>query len=439
MQPQAKYALTYLLCFDMINNQTVNIQSIGALGEGIGTLSDGLKVFVEGALPGEEVEILLTQKKKNYARGQLLRVVTSSPSRISPICPLFGTCGGCHLMHLNYEEQCRLKRQRVIDALQRVGKQVDLPLVHACIPSPHPLHYRNKIQLPIEISDHHHKIGLYRKQTHDVIDVPQCFIHNHAGEQLYTWLREHLPLNPSLHHVLIRQGIFSKETLLVLVTKGDTDLRAFSAKVMQVFPRVVGVVENINTSAHNVVLSTCFRPLAGRPYFTEQLRGKTFRIGPGSFFQVNAWQAENLIDTVVTLAQLQPHEVVYDAYTGVGTFALFMADHAKRVIGTECVAEAISYAKQNAQLNGHHNCEFFVQEAQPRSADVTLLNPPRKGCDRSVLDNLNSPRVIYISCDPATLARDLALLSQYKVCSVTPFDLFPQTIHVETVVVLERK
>ncbi|MBS0623984.1 MAG: 23S rRNA (uracil(1939)-C(5))-methyltransferase RlmD [Verrucomicrobia bacterium] len=420
-----------------MSSYQVLIHALGALGEGIGTLEDGLKIFVEGALPGEHVEVTLTLRKQNYAKGSLVRVLEPSQARQTPPCPLFGTCGGCHLMHLEYTQQIQLKRQRVINALERIGKLKDLPEVQPCVASPLPLHYRNKIQLPVFETQKQRKIGLYRKNSHDIIDVPHCYIHNREGEDVYTWIREHLPHSVSLRHVLIRQGIFTHETLVILVTTGQNDFRPFAQLLQKKFPHVVGVVENINTNSSNTILSTKFRSLSGRPYFFESLLGKKFKVGPASFFQVNSWQAENLIQEVLRLTKNQSHEHIYDAYTGVGTFALFLADHAKSVQGTECVAQAIECAKENAVLNHITNCHFQVGEAKAQPADLTILNPPRKGCDPLLLQQLRSNHVIYISCDPATLARDLALLAHYQIESVTPFDLFPQTMHVETVVALK--
>ncbi len=407
------------------------IEALGSSGEGIGTLEDGLKVFVDGALPGEEVEIALVQRKKTYAKGKLLRVLTPSKMRTTPICPLFGTCGGCQIMHLNYETQLEVKRQRIIDAFERIG-EISNPQVEPCTPSPKPLHYRNKIQLPVSAG----KIGLYRKNSHEVIDVKKCFIHCEQGEELYTWIRTHLQV--PVRHILIRSAVFNQETVVTFVTDGSKSLKTFAQEIQQRFPQVVGVVENINRSTTNTVLGKTFRTLIGRSHIFEKIGGKTFKIAVPSFFQVNSWQAGSLFQKAIELASIQPNETVLDAFTGVGTLALFAADRAKHVTGIECIPEAIADAKENAKLNGITNCSFSVGHAHAQTADITLLNPPRKGCDPQLLSAIGSKKIVYISCDPATLARDLRLLKGYQIEKIVPFDLFPQTTHVETVVSLKR-
>ncbi|MCH9608767.1 MAG: 23S rRNA (uracil-C(5))-methyltransferase RlmCD [Chlamydiales bacterium] len=408
----------------------ITVHSLGSSGEGIGTLPDGLKVFIEGALPGEEVEISLIERKKNYGKGKLITLLSPSPSRQKPICPLFGRCGGCHIMHLNYKAQLAIKRQKVVDALERIG-QIKHPPVAETLPSPMPLHYRNKIQLPVT----HDLIGLYQKRSHTIIDVPKCYIHCEPGEIIYKWCRKHLP-RTGVRTLYIRSALFNEETVVIIVTDGSNDLLPFAQQLMGKYPRVVGVVENINRSNTNVILGKRYHTLAGRPHFFEKICGKTFKITPPSFFQVNPWQAEVLFQKAIELASIQPEETVLDAYTGVGTLALFAADFAKEVIGIETVPSAIESACENAKLNRVTNCHFKVGEAKAENVDITLLNPPRKGCDQSLLKEIKSPKLIYISCDPATLARDLKKLDHYRVESVQPIDLFPQTTHVETIVKL---
>ena len=406
------------------------IKSLGASGEGVGVLNNGMKVFIEGALPGEEVEISLTEEKKTYAKGKLEAILTPSKNRIKPICPIFGICGGCHIMHLDYEAQLDVKRQRVIDALERIGK-IKNPPVAATKASAMPLHYRNKIQLPVQGDT----IGLYRKHSHEIIDVEKCYIHCKPGEEIYHWMRKHLK-SPSVRTLYLRSALFNEESVVTLITDGSEQLTSFAEKLMEKHPRIVGVVENINNEKSNVLLGKTYRTLAGRAYFFEKIGGKTFKIDPNSFFQVNPWQAEVLFIEAIKCANIGPNDTVLDAFTGVGTLALFAADFAKEVIGIECIPEAIANAKENAKLNAITNCHFKVGHAHAQKADITLLNPPRKGCEPSLLKQLKSKKIIYISCDPATLARDLCLLSNYTIESIQPIDLFPQTMHIETLVVL---
>lgn len=335
-------------------------------------------------------------------------------------------------MHLEYEAQLKWKQQKVHNALCRIGKQTIE--VAPCLPSPLQLYYRNKIQLPVQGD----VIGLYQQRSHDIVDVPHCYIHNESGGKIYEWMRSHLPHRENIRHLLLRTANKTNETLVIIVTRNPTALDAFSKLLMKQFPNVIGVIENHNSSQTNKILGRTNKVIAGRGYLIEHLLDKQFKIGPTSFFQVNSQQAENLIQSVIQLANLNGSETVYDAYTGVGTFALFLAQYAKRVIGTECVAEAIACAKENASLNNIDNCEFEVANATSKKADLVLLNPPRGGCAPEVLNNLSSDRIIYVSCDPATLARDLTLLPDYKLEKALPFDLFPQTIHVETLALLKK-
>ncbi|MCH9626552.1 MAG: 23S rRNA (uracil-C(5))-methyltransferase RlmCD [Chlamydiales bacterium] len=428
----------------MHENPVVHITSLSSTGEGVGSV-DGLKIFVEGALPGEAVSVEIIKRKKNYAKGRLHSLLSPSAERTHPICPHFGTCGGCQVMHLQYPAQLALKRQRVIDSLQRIGGFA-YPEVLPCLPSPSSLGYRNKIQLPVVWDLGKKTIGLYRKQSHEVIPIDHCYIQCPQGEEIFALIKQRLTI-PSVRYVLIRTAVFNDESLVVLVTDGrfSEELKAFAEQLMQANPLIKGVIESINTRKDNVILGKKFRTLAGRPYLVEKLSGKTFKLSASSFFQVNPAQTERLYEKALAFAAIQPDETVLDAYCGVGTLALFAADHARRVYGVECVAPAIENAIENASLNNTTNCSFTCGYAEKMishfDADIVLLNPPRKGCAPSLLEALlqKPPRtIVYISCDPATLARDLALLSStYQLKKIQPVDMFPQTMHVETVVKLE--
>ncbi len=424
-------------------NQILHVTSLSSTGEGIGTL-DGLKVFVDGALPGEAISIEITKQKKNYAKGRMLEVLDPSPERTEPICPLFGECGGCQVMHLQYPAQLGLKRQRVVDALERIGG-FEKPHVLPCHPSPTSIGYRNKIQLPIIWDGEKKTIGMYRKNSHEIVPIERCFIQCPQGEEILELVSKRLNI-PSVRYVLIRNAIFNDEALVVLVTDGrfSDQIQAFGKELMAAHPLIKGVVENVNKRKDNIILGKTFRPLVGRPYLTERLLNKKFKLSASSFFQVNPAQTEHLYEKAISLASIQPNETVFDAYCGVGTLALFAADHAKHVYGVECVAPAIENAMENAQLNDVSNCTFtcgLVEKLIGKfDTDIVFLNPPRKGCEPAVLDALLKKlpkKIIYISCDPATLARDLAYLTpSYQLDGIQPFDMFPQTMHVETVVKL---
>lgn len=427
-------------------NQFVHITSLSSTGEGVGTLG-GLKVFVEGALPGEAVSVEITKRKKNYAKGRLLSILDPSPERTEPICPLFGECGGCQVMHLQYPAQLVLKRQRVLDALERIGgfKQ---PQVLPCLPSPTSIGYRNKIQLPVVWDNEKKLMGMYRKKSHEIIPLDRCFIQCSQGEEILSLISKRLNI-PSVRYVLIRNAIFNDEALVVFVTDGrfPQEIQNFGKELLDAHPLIKGVVETVNTRKDNVIMGKTFHTLAGRPFMIERLLDKKFKLSAAAFFQVNPAQTERLYEKALDYASIQPNETVLDAYCGVGTLALFATGRARHVFGIECVPSAIENAIENAALNEATNCTFtcgFVEKMIDRfDTDVVFLNPPRKGCEPSLLEALlkkQPKKIVYISCDPATLARDLSRLSpSYQLSGVQPFDMFPQTMHVETVVKLVLK
>lgn len=405
----------------------VLIDNMGSSGEGVGRL-EGLTVFVEGALPGEVVEARVFKKEKRYAKARLVHIARPSEHRVEPPCKYFDRCGGCQIMHLNYDEQLRIKRQKVVDAFQRIGK-IDCH-VEPCIASPNQLGYRNKIQAQVQKG----KMGFYARMSNDLVAVDSCKIHHPVGDRVYQEIK-----NLNLKHLVLKTAVSTGEVLVILVTN-EENIPELN------IPGVVGVVQ-ARENEGNVVLSKECKVLQGRGYLLETICGLEFKVSPTSFFQVNTAQAENLYQEALAMAQLKGDETVLDAYCGVGTMSLLFAQKCKQVIGIECVEEAIVDAKDNATRNGIENVTFQCGEAeklidQVGKVDVILLNPPRKGCEKSFLEGverLKPERVIYVSCDPATLARDIALLPSYQIEKVQPFDMFPQTAHVETVVQLKLK
>jgi 23S rRNA (uracil1939-C5)-methyltransferase len=416
---------------------TLSILRLGIYGEGVGS-HEGLTLFVAGALPGETVEGEVVELKKQYGRVKLTRIITPSPDRVAPPCPVFGRCGGCQLQHLSYAAQLKAKQQRVIDALERVGKlSVN---VEPTIPSPSPWHYRNKIQMP----SRNGILGLYAMDSHDLVEVEACLIHCPLGEKVLKAVRT-LSI-PHLKYLIIKTAIYTHEALVVLVTEKSLP-KSIGEKILKLLPEIKGVVQNINPGTGNVILGKNFDVLAGEGVIEEHLCGLRFNISPASFFQVNPPQAEALYKRAIDLLNLTGKEVLLDAFCGVGTLSLIAASKAKQVIGVEIVPEAIRDAKENARINNIHNALFHCAAAEDyirsvRGVDAVLLNPPRKGCEASLLEKLKTlcpEKIVYISCDPATLARDLKILSEkYAVETVQPFDMFPQTSHVETVVLLKR-
>ena len=419
----------------------ISIHGLGSSGEGVGSV-DGYVVFVDGALPGEEVVARLVECRKRHGFAELLSISKPSPDRVEPPCKLFGRCGGCQLMHLSYAKQLEIKRQRVIDALSRIGHLEGCD-VAPCLPSPQPLAYRNKIQLPIRAG----KLGFYARSSHDLIPVDTCLIHCSLGEEVYQKVRSILQRSPTedLRHVLIKSAVNTGEALVVLVARAPLP-PSLAQEILASHPSIRGVVQNLHEGSENVILGPTYQVLAGEGFITEKLAGLTFKVSPASFFQINPAQAERLYAKALEYAQLTGRETVLDAYCGVGTLSLCLAKQAKAVIGVECVPDAIADARENARVNGIQNATFvcaatedFIKQAP--AIDIALLNPPRKGCERSVLEEIGRlapKRLIYISCDPATLARDLAHLCTlgYAIDVVQPFDMFAQTAHVECVVKL---
>ncbi len=423
----------------------LEVGRLGINGEGVGHFQ-GYTIFIDGALPGEVVRVRLEEKHKSYGKGGILKHLVSSSERIQPPCPLFGKCGGCQLMHLSYSQQLIAKWQRVVDALERIGKfsQVD---VSPCIPAEKPLSYRNKIQLPVISSPV--RLGLYAKNSHDLVAIDGCQIHCDLGEKALTSIRSILQETSikegELKHLLIKTAIYTREILIVFVTKAALPwVSSVAERIRSQVPEVKGIVQNINRGIGNTVLGRDFSIVAGQGYIEERLCGMIFKISPASFFQVNPAQAENLYEQALEFCSLTGREIVLDAYCGVGTLSLILARRAGRVIGIECVADAIADAKENAKRNGISNVQFVCDKAEEylfnlEQVDVAVLNPPRKGCDKLLLEKLTDlgvDRIVYISCDPATLARDLHFLSTrgYRVDKVQPFDMFPQTSHVECLV-----
>lgn len=433
MQPQLKQKIT------------LTIKRLGIHGEGIGDHL-GFTIFVDGALPGESVTVSIDEVRKNFARGTVLSTEKSSPHRVKPPCPVFGRCGGCQLMHLDYPQQLETKRQRVLDSLERIGKIFNVP-VPACIPSPSAssgvLAYRNKIQLPV-IMDPTLQMGLYAFNSHDIVEIEKCYIHCSLGERVFAKVKQILrtTCDPGIKFVVIKTAVYTNQALVILVTDREGDLTTTAKKIVESSPEIKGVMQNINCSPGNAVLGKVYKTLVGESSIVDQICGLRFKVSPASFFQVNPAQAENLYQKALEFCELKGEETVLDAYCGVGTLSLVLAPHAKRVIGVECVSDAIADAKENAKLNGITNTSFHTAQAEDfigtvTAIDVAVLNPPRKGCEPAFLEKLlqlRPKRIVYVSCDPATLARDLAILQKkYTVDMVQPFDMFPQTVHVESI------
>jgi len=420
------------------------IKRTASSGEGIGDVR-GFTLFVDGALYPEEVTVQIAEVKKNFARATCISFETPSPFRVSPPCPLFEKCGGCQTMHMRYDYQLQVKTMRVSDALQRIAKLEGIS-VNPCLPSPSELYYRNKVQMPIRATQEGLVIGFSEKNTHNVIDVEKCYIHNALGQKVYEHVRGILQASShreKLYQLIIKSSPTTNQALVILVTHDSASLYDIAHAIVDGMPEIQGVVQCYkNNPFHH-------KTLAGKDFITEELLGYTFSVSCASFFQVNPVQAAILYSTVVEFLAPKGHEHILDAYCGVGTLSIILAKHVKEVVGVEIVADAIQNAKENSKQNGIENVRFYCQKTedfieQIDQLDACILNPPRSGCEKKVLDTLakrSCPKIVYVSCDPATLARDLAILTkhEYVIDQVQPLDMFPQTAHVETIVLLSKE
>lgn len=442
----------------------VEIDGLGHRGEGVGRF-DGLTIFIPGGAPGDTLEARVTTVKQSFARAELVRVLEPSPDRVAPPCPVFGTCGGCQLQHIAYPAQLTLKRQQVVDALERIGKLPDVP-VRPALGMQDPWHYRNKAQYPFGWRDGRIIAGFFEAGTHRIVDIERCDIQHRLGNRIMLEVKDLARTygvriydekrhKGVLRHVLARVGRGTEESMAVLVTNGP-DFPAgeqIARELMQRIPELVSVVQNINPARTNTVLGSENRILAGRESITDFIKDLQFTISPVSFFQVNPRQTEVLYDTALSFAELTGTETVLDLYCGIGTIALFLARQAGEVIGVEVVQDAIDDARRNAARNGITNTRFICADAaeiMPRLAregtriDVIVVDPPRKGCAEPVLHSMagiGPERIVYVSCNPASLARDLKILADlgYRTVKVQPVDMFPHTSHVESCALIVKE
>ncbi|WP_374712599.1 23S rRNA (uracil(1939)-C(5))-methyltransferase RlmD [Symbiobacterium terraclitae] len=442
---------------------SVTVHGLGSSGEGVARY-EGLTIFVPGGAPGDRLLARVAEVKKNYARAALVAVEEPSPDRVAPPCPVVAECGGCQLQHIAYGAQLRLKRQQVVDALERLGKLSGVT-VHPTLGMEDPWHYRNKAQFPVGWRSGRVIAGFFAPGTHRIVDIEQCDIQHPLGNRIMAEVKalagrygvriyDERTHTGVLRHVLARVGRGTGEAMAVLVTNGPDFPHGgeIARELMARIPALVSVVQNINPARTNVVLGRESRVLAGRGHITDYIGDLKFNISPVSFFQVNPAQTEVLYGKALEYAGLTGGETVVDLYCGIGTISLFLARQCREVIGIEWVEEAVADARENARRNEVHNARFIAGDAaveMPRlaeegvRADVIVLDPPRKGCDEPVLEAIAAVaprRVVYVSCNPASLARDLGRLAGmgYRTVEVQPVDMFPHTAHVECVARVER-
>ena len=445
-----------------------DIISQGYEGEGIAKIDNKYPIFIEGALKGEKVKVRIVKVNKNFAYGKLMEVLEASEERVNPPCAIYKRCGGCKLQHASYKAQLDFKWDRVKDCVSKIGK-LDPSIVKYPLGMENPWRYRNKVQLPIGLINGEVKIGFFAPRSHDIIDMESCLIQDEIGDKVVKLTREWIekfnirPYNVDgeydekgiVRHIMIRRGFTTNEVMVVLVTNGEKlpHKEEFVDLMVKNIPGIKSVIQNINLKKTNVILGLESKTLWGEDTISDYIGDFRFNISPLSFFQVNPTQTEVLYGKALEYANLTGNEEVFDAYCGTGTITLFLSQKAKKVYGVEIIPQAIDNAWINAKENKVENVEFFVGESEVVipdlinkgvKADVVVVDPPRKGCDKKLLDsitNIDAKKIVYVSCDPSTLGRDLAILEEngYKTLEVQPVDMFPNTSHVENVAKLIKK
>lgn len=445
---------------------TVEVQDIGSEGEGIAKV-DGYPIFIKDAVPHDVIKVRMTKVKKNYGYGRVEEMIEPSKDRVEPKCPVARQCGGCSIQHYSYEKQLEYKQNKVKNCLERIGGFLGIEeKMEPILGMEEPWYYRNKAQFPVGLGKDGSIItGFYAGRTHSIIDNTHCYIQAKINEEILEMIKEFLiengiePYNEETHtglvrHILTRVGFVTGEIMVCIILNG-TKLPN-SEQLIERLTKIDGMTSisiNVNQEKTNKILGKKVKTLWGKDTITDYIGDVKYQISPLSFYQVNPIQTKVLYGKALEYADLKGEETVWDLYCGIGTISLFLAQKAKKVYGVEIIPEAIEDAKKNAQLNHMENVEFFVGKAEdvlPEQyeknkvyAEVIVVDPPRKGCDETLLNTMiamSPKRIVYVSCDPATLARDVKVLcgNGYEIEKVQVVDQFAHTAHVETVVLLTR-
>ena len=455
---------------------TVEITDIGVSGEGIGHV-DGYTLFIKDAVIGDVVEAKVMKAKKNYGYARLMKVITPSEYRVEPKCAFARRCGGCQIQEMSYDRQLVFKDQKIRGNLERIGgftkDQIDT-VMQPVVGMEHPFGYRNKAQFPFGTDKEGNPItGFYAGRTHDIIANTDCALGVEQNKEILEIILQYMRENKIksydektgkglIRHALIRYGFKTKEIMVCLVVNGKKLPKAerLIEKLIQI-EGMTSITISPNTRRDNVIMGNSYEILWGQGYITDYIGNVKYQISPLSFYQVNPVQTEKLYGLALEYADLKGDETVWDLYCGIGTISLFLAQKAKQVYGVEIVPQAINDAKENAKINAIDNAEFFVGKAEEvlpeyyaeyerehngetAHADVIVVDPPRKGCDETLLETIvkmQPEKVVYVSCDSATLARDLKYLcaNGYEIRMCRGVDQFPQSVHVETVVLLSQQ
>lgn len=441
---------------------TLNIEKFSNLGYGIAKV-DGYVVFVEGACPGDVVCAKILKANKNFANAKTLEVMTPSAHRVNPFCPMQKVCGACQLQFIDYEYQLELKRQIVQDAIRTIANlDIEIPKP---IPSPEIKNYRHKIQYPVSQTKVSKRIlaGYYKPQSHEIVNIKYCPIQPEITDKIINFIREHAfdfgvsgfnekKHSGDLRHVVIRSSSLKSQNLVTLVvnaTKSFERLNDFAKAIYDEFYEVTGVCLNFNSKKTNVILGPKTECLFGQDFIEEKILDKTFKIGADTFFQINPKSAENIFSYVKTYIEKNyKNPLVLDAYAGISAFGICVSDAAQKVVTVEENSESTERAKESLKINKIKNVEIYNSDAaeflqkETRKFDITIIDPPRKGCTKTSLDEvlrLSKGHIIYVSCNPATLARDLKYLTEKgcRVESIQPFDMFCHSYHIENVAIIK--
>ena len=442
----------------------VDIIDTGFQGEGIAKI-DGLTIFIPNAIKGEKLKILIVKVLSSHAFGKIVEIIEKSPYRIESDCTTYKRCGGCSLRHIKYEETLKMKQNAVQSLVNKTLKnKIE---VEDTLGMENPYHYRNKAQYPVGLNkDGKPVIGVFANRTHEIIPINTCFIQNKQTEEIAKYIFEFLVKNNIsvynektqkglIRHIVTKIGIKTNEIMCILVINGKEmpKEKEIVEELTNKFKNIKTIVKNINTKNTNVILGNENINLFGDGYITDILGEYKFKISPMSFYQINPIQAEKLYNLGVESANITKNDVVFDLYCGIGTISLFMSKFAKKVYGVEIVEEAIVAAKENAKMNNVDNTEFIAGDVEKVldelvnikqiMPDIIMVDPPRRGLDNTSIENIKKVRtkkLVYISCNPASLVRDLAKLEEiYEVKQITPVDMFPFTSHVEVCALLELK
>ena len=442
----------------------VDIIDNGFEGEGIAKI-DGFTIFIPNTIKGEKVKILIVKVLKSHAFGKVLEIIKSSEHRVKSDCETYKRCGGCDLRHIEYKETLKMKQNAVQSLANKTLK--NKIKVEETVGMENPYFYRNKAQYPVGLDKEGNPvIGVFANRTHEIIPIKECLIQNKESQKLARFVLEFIRENKItvydentrkglIRHIVTKIGLKSNEVMLVLVINGSKIPKEdkLVKEVLEKFPNIKSIVKNVNTKNTNVIMGKENINLYGNGYIEDILGDYVFKISPLSFYQVNPSQAEKLYNIGVEAAEISKDDVVFDLYCGIGTISLFMAKYAKKVYGIEIVEEAIEDAKENAKFNKIDNTEFVVGDVElilddlinnkKVIPDVIMIDPPRKGLDNKSIENIlkvSPNKMVYISCNPATLVRDLAKLEEkYEIKMVRPVDMFPFSKHIECVSVLKLK